>query len=254
MLRIETRKFWALAFDLDGVLTNTAAVHAAAWKHLFDELLARRAGDGTWQPFDIQHEYRTYVDGRPRRDGLRNVLAARAIEVAEGSPDDDADVETIHGLAARKNRYTLELLEDRGVEVYGDALALVDEATDRGIKLAVVTASRNAPAVLAAAELSDAFDVRVDGNDLDLMRLRGKPAPDSFLEAASRLGVEPGHIVVLEDAIAGVEAARAGGFGMVIGVDRVGQGPELRAAGADIVVTSLYEVQLEPRDAHAELR
>jgi HAD superfamily hydrolase (TIGR01509 family) len=221
---------------------------------MFDELLARRAGDGAWQPFDTELEYRTYVDGRPRRDGLRNFLAARGIEVPEGSPGDDADAETIYGLGARKNRYMLELLDDRGVEVYGDALALVDEATDRGLRLAVVTASRNAAAVLAAAQLSNAFDIRVDGNDLELMKLRGKPAPDSFLEAARRLEIEPGRIVVLEDAIAGVEAARAGGFGLVIGVDRAGHGNELREAGADLVVTSLYEVQLDPRETHAELR
>lgn len=254
MLYIDSRNFRAFAFDLDGVVTKTAEVHAAAWKALFDELLARRAGDQSWKPFDGDREYRAYVDGKPRRDGLRSFLAARGITVPEGAPDDGAEVETIYGLAERKNRYLSERLAERGIELYDDAVDLLLQAIAQGSRLAVVTSSQNGPAVLAAARLTDVFDVRVDGNDLERLHLRGKPAPDSFLEAARQLGVEPGRTVVIEDAVAGVQAGRAGGFGLVIGIDRTGHANALREAGAHIVVTSLREIKLVHGDAHAELR
>jgi alpha,alpha-trehalase len=253
VLRIDPSRFPAFAIDLDGVVTKTAAVHAAAWKRLFDELLARRAGDRSWQPFDADREYRVYVDGKPRREGLRSFLASRGISLPEGAPGDAGELDTIHGLAARKNRYVLERLAAHGVEVFDDAVAFLRNARARGIHLAVVTASQNCAAVLAAARLTDAFDVRVDGNELARLGLRGKPAPDSFLAAARQLGMAPRQVVVLEDAIAGVKAGRAGGFGLVIGVDRTGHAEELEDAGADAVVASLDELDLGA-DTRAALR
>ena len=253
MLRIEISRFSVFVVDLDGVVTKTAVVHAAAWKRLLDELLARTASGQRWQPFDLDRDYREYVDGKPRRDGLRDFLAARGISVPEGTPADSADVDTIHGLAKHKNRYVLESLSRGGVGVYADALGLLQNARAMAVRLAVVTASENCSAVLAAAHLGGLFDVQIDGHDLARLGLRGKPAPDSFLEAARRLGSEPRCAVVLEDAIAGVQAGRAGGFGLVIGVDRVGHGDALRDAGADVVVTSLAEIELVRGDSGAEL-
>jgi len=252
MLKLDLSRFPAFVFDLDGVVTNTAAVHARAWKRLFDELLARRAGGRPWRPFDLDLEYRAYVDGKPRRDGLRGFLGARGIAIPEGTPDDTADTETINGLAARKNQYVLESLARHGVAVYPDARDLLHEARALGVRLAVVSASENCAAVLAAARMTDRFDVRIDGIELARLHLRGKPAPDSFLEAARRLGVEPRRAVVFEDALAGVQAGRAGGFGLVIGVDRGGQGNALRDGGADVVVTSLA-IDLSRTDTRTEL-
>lgn len=242
------------AFDLDGVLTDTAAVHAAAWKQLFDELLARHAGGQSWAPFDTGREYRTYVDGKPRRDGLRSFLASRGISVREGAQDDSEDAETIYGLAARKNRYMLERLARDGVEVYPDAVALLRTARATNLKTAVVSASANCGPVLAAAHLTDLFDARVDGIDLARLGMPGKPAPDSFLEAARRLRVEPRRAVAFEDAIAGVQSARSAGFGLVVGVDRGGHGAALRDGGAHVVVTSLDQIVLLREATHAELR
>lgn len=249
---LDVHAFPAFAVDLDGVVTKTATVHAAAWKQLFDNLLERRAAGGTWLPFDVDRDYRAYVDGKPRRDGLRSFLAARGITVPDGSPSDPPDAETIHGLAKRKNRYVLDRLRDQGVETHADALALLRRARSIGVRLAVVTASENCGAVLAAAHVTDLFDERVDGTDLARLRLRGKPAPDSFLEAARRLDAEPCRVIVIEDAIAGVQAGRAGGFGLVIGVDRAGHGDALRRGGADLVVSSLDEIDLIGRAPGAE--
>lgn len=243
---IEPSRFDAFAFDLDGVVTKTAAVHAAAWKRTFDELLARRARGGPWRPFDVEGEYRRYVDGKPRRDGIRAFLEARGIALPEGSPDDPATTETVHGLAARKNRYFLDHLDARGVEVHPDAVRLLARVRARGLKTAVVSASESCGPVVAAARLTAQFDVRVDGLDIARCHLRGKPAPDTFVEAARRLATVPARCVVLEDAIAGVQAGRAGAFGLVIGVDRVGQADALRRAGADLVVTTLDDVELAP--------
>ena len=236
----------ALLFDLDGVVTRTATVHAAAWKRLFDEYLAARAArEGTpFVPFDTDRDYRVHVDGRPRYEGVRHFLESRGIALPWGTPEDGPDAETVCGLGNRKNAYVQTELGRRGVAVYAPAVALIQQARALGFKTAVVTASENGAAVLEAAGLSDGFDVRVDGLDLARSRLRGKPAPDSFLEAARRLGVEPGRAVVLEDAVAGVAAGRAGGFRLVVGVDRTGQPVRLQRAGADVVVSTLGELTL----------
>lgn len=253
-MRIDPAIYRAFALDLDGVITNTADAHAAAWKQLFDELLARRAGGGPWRPFDIEREYRAYVDGKPRRDGLRSFLAARGIAIPDGAPGDGPDDETIHGLAKRKNRFLLERLAKDGVQVYADAVSLVRAARALGVRTAVVTASENCGAVLDAARIADLFDARVDGLEIARLGLRGKPAPDSFVEAARRLSVPVARTVVFEDAVAGVQAGRAGRFGLVIGVDRGRHGAALRDAGADAVVSSLDEIELGPERPHVELR
>jgi HAD superfamily hydrolase (TIGR01509 family) len=242
-VRIDPATYRAFALDLDGVITNTAAVHAAAWKQLFDELLERRAAGNPWQPFDSDREYRAYVDGKPRRDGLRDFLAARGISIPEAGPGD-----TIRALAERKNDYVLERIERDGVQVYGDAVTLLRKARSLGVRTAVVTASENSGPVLAAAGITELLDVRVDGREIARLGLRGKPAADSFVEAARRLGTPVVRTAAFEDAIAGVQAARDGGFGLVIGVDRDEHATALRENGADQVVSSLDEIELvEPR-------
>ena len=243
-MSIELARFDAFAFDLDGVVTNTAAVHAAAWKRAFDELLEGLANGKPWQPFDLDREYRAHVDGKPRRDGIRSLLESRGISLSEGKPGDGPEAPTIHGLAERKNRYLREQLRSTRVEVHEDAVVLLHEARSCRVRVAVVSSSENCSAVLVSARVFDLFDVRVDGLDSARLGLRGKPAPDTFLEAARRLGAEPRRVVVFEDAIAGVRAGRAGDFGLVIGVDRVGHAEALRRAGADVIVTSLAELEL----------
>lgn len=238
---LERTRIDAFAVDLDGVVTRTASVHAAAWKRLFDDVLARHAR-GAWAPFD-DRAYRAHVDGKPRRDGIRSFLAARGIALPEGTAG-DAGADTIEGLAARKEQLFRDELARTGVDVYRDAVALLERARATGVRLAVVSASENCAAVLAAAGLADLFEVRVDGLDAAAHGLRGKPAPDTFLEAARRLGCHPARMAVFEDAIAGVAAGRAGGFGRVIGVARTGAGDALRAAGATDIVTSLAEIEL----------
>lgn len=250
---IDLSRVDAFALDLDGVVTQTAVVHAAAWKRLFDEVLERRACGASWAPFDVAREYRVYVDGRPRRDGVRSFLGSRGISLPEGSRDDGPEAATIHGLAARKNGYFLAHLARAGVQVYQDAVGLLRRARGQGVRTAVVTASENCAAVLAAAGVTRWFDVKVDGLDAAALALRGKPAPDTFLEAARRLGTSAERTIVFEDAIAGMQAGRAGGFGGVIGVDRGGNGPALHAAGATAVVTTLDQVVLT-RDGAARER
>lgn len=244
MQPIDRRRIDALLFDLDGVVTRTAVVHAAAWKRLFDDFLRRQALGQTWQPFDIESDYRRYVDGKPRHDGVRSFLQSRGLILPEGTREDGPEAETVHGLAERKNGYVLAHLAEKGVQPYEAAVTVLREARARGFKTAVVSASENCAAVLAAASLAELFDVRVDGTDIARLALRGKPAPDTFLEAARRLGVEPARTVVLEDALAGVQAGRAGGFALVVGVDRVGHAEALRCNGADVVVTRLSEIEL----------
>ncbi|MEW6681459.1 MAG: trehalose-phosphatase [Nitrospirota bacterium] len=241
---IDLRRFDALLVDLDGVVTKTAAVHAAAWKQLFDEYLRRRAESGTevFVPFDIEADYRRLVDGKPRADGVRSFLASRAISVPDGSPDDGPDAETVHGLGNRKNLYFQERLQREGVEVYEPAVAMLRNACERGCRLAVVSSSRNCEAVVKAAGLDDLFDVRVDGVEMARLGIKGKPAPAVFLEAAKRLGVGPERAVVIEDAVAGVQAGRKGRFGLVVGVDRGGQAEALRQHGADVVVSDLGQI------------
>lgn len=245
---LDPNAFDALLFDLDGVVTRTAAVHAEAWKRLFDQYLAGRAGrlGEAFEPFDIEGDYRTWVDGKPRYDGVKGFLESRGISLPYGTPDDDPDAETICGLGNRKNEYFRRLLHERGAEVFESTVALIDDARSRGTKVAVVSSSKNCADILDAAGLAALFDARVDGVEIERLGLPGKPAPDMFLEAARRVGVEPGRAVVLEDAVSGVQAGRAGGFGLVVGVDRTGQAGELRGAGAEIVVSDLAQIGLVP--------
>jgi beta-phosphoglucomutase family hydrolase len=234
----------ACLFDLDGVLTDTALVHDSAWKELFDEFLKRRAEETgeRFVPFDPGSDYRDYVDGKPRADGVRSFLASRGITLPEGDPTDPPDAETVHGLGNRKNERLLERLSSDGVETYDGSVAYVRATRDAGLRTAVVSASANCAQVLAAAGISELFDVRIDGIVAERERLRGKPEPDTFLEAARELHVPPSEAAVFEDALAGVTSGKRGGFGFVVGVDRVGQGKALRAAGADVVVTDLAQL------------
>lgn len=245
-LTLSPRDYDAVLFDLDGVLTSTASLHAAAWKKLFDAVLEQRARDTgqAFVPFDPDADYRRYVDGKPRLDGVRSFLEARGIRLPIGTPADAPGAPTLHGLAKLKDDYFVQSLEEHGVELYEPSIALVRALRARGIRTAVVSSSKNARRVLESAGIADLFDARVDGTDLARSTLQGKPAPDTFLEGARRVGVEPSRAVVVEDAIAGVAAGRAGGFGCVIGVDRGGQGRALREAGADRVVTSLGEIRV----------
>lgn len=240
---IDPRRHQAVLFDLDGVLTDTAAVHAAAWKHLFDEYLARRPSQPgeDHRPF-TGHDYRRYVDGRPRYDGVTSFLVSRGISLPRGVPDDPDDAETVSGIGNRKNRLFSERLEKAGVDVFGSTVGLVHRLHEVGVKTAVFSASRNCRRVLEAASLSDLFPVRVDGEDAAELGLPGKPDPAVLLEAARRLGADPARAVVVEDAEAGVEAGYRGGFALVIGVDRTGDPARLRDKGADVVVSDLSEV------------
>jgi beta-phosphoglucomutase family hydrolase len=234
----------ACLFDLDGVLTKTAKVHAAAWKQMFDSYLeARAAGEGQqFVPFDDVEDYDRYVDGKPRYDGVQSFLESRGIELPKGSPEDPPGAETIDGLGNRKNEIVLEMIRVDGVEAYEGSVRYVRAVRDAGLRRAVVSSSTNCRDVIRAAGIEDLFEVVIDGHVADREHLRGKPAPDTFLAGAKALGATPGQAAVFEDALAGVEAGRAGGFAFVVGVDRVGQAEELRAHGADIVVRDLAEL------------
>jgi len=238
----------ACLFDLDGVLTQTARVHAAAWKQMFDAFLrahAARTGE-PFVPFDPVVEYDEYVDGKQRYDGVRSFLASRGIELPEGDPSDPPEAETVHGLGNRKNELVLELIRRDGVSVYEGSMRYVRAVRDAGLHRAVVSASANCREVLEAAGIDDLFEVRVDGIVAAREHLPGKPAPDMFLAAARALGVGPTEAAVFEDALAGVAAGRAGRFGYVVGVDRTGQADALRSHGADIVVSDLAELLENP--------
>jgi beta-phosphoglucomutase family hydrolase len=238
----------ACLFDLDGVLTDTASAHAAAWKRTFDAYLAQRSqrtGE-PFRPFELPGDYAAHVDGKLRQDGVRSFLASRGIELPEGSPDDPPEAETVRGLGNRKNELVLGLIRRDGVEVYEGSVRFVEAVRDAGLRRAVVSASRNTREVLAATGLEELFEVRVDGVVAGERGLRGKPAPDTFLAAAEDLGVEPERAAVFEDALAGVEAGRAGAFGWVVGIDRAGHAEALRRHGADVVVPDLSEL-LEER-------
>jgi beta-phosphoglucomutase family hydrolase len=231
-------------FDLDGVLTQTAKVHAAAWKQMFDDYLRERA-KRTGEPFvafDPVDDYDEYVDGKPRADGTRSFLESRGIELPEGDDGDPPAAETIHGLGNRKNELVLKLIKDNGVEAYEGSVRYVRAARDAGLRRAVVSSSANCHDVLVAAGIEDLFEARIDGVVAREQHLRGKPAPDTFLAGARALGLEPDQAAVYEDALAGVAAGRAGAFGFVIGVDRVGQAEALKSHGADIVVKDLAEL------------
>lgn len=237
-------KFDAVLFDLDGVLTATAKVHASCWKKMFDEYLQNRASrrDEPFRPFEITTDYRLYVDGKPRFDGVRDFLRSRGMELPEGTPADPPQTETVCGLGNHKNEMINAVIESDGVEAYEGSIALVRRIRKDGIQVAVVTSSQNCDAVLKAAGIGNLFKVKVDGNVIHNGNLSGKPAPDAFLAAAKILGVDPKRAVVVEDAISGVQAGRAGGFGLVIGVARKGDAEELRKHGADLVVEDLGEL------------
>jgi beta-phosphoglucomutase family hydrolase len=241
---ISRDQYDAILLDLDGVITDTANVHAACWKQMFDEYLQKRATHRreAFRPFDLAADYRLYVDGKPRFDGVRDFLTSRGIQLPEGSPDDPPQAETVGGLGNRKNDLVNKIIEDVGVEPYEGSVKLVHQLRRHGFKIAVVTSSQNCTAVLRAAKLDAFFDVQVDGNMILAQRLAGKPAPDTFLVAARLLGVEPTRAVVIEDAISGVEAGFSGKFGLVIGVARKGNAEELRQHGAHLVVNDLGEL------------
>jgi len=234
----------AVLLDLDGVVTDTASVHAACWKELFDAYLKERAARGgeAFRPFDLSADYRLYVDGKPRFDGVRDFLASRNIRLPDGNSGDPPEIETVCGLGNRKNSLFDKVIEEKGVKAYEGSIQLIDQLRQRGVKLAVVTSSQNCTIVLKAAGLVGLFDVLVDGNVISAQHLAGKPAPDMFLLAAKLLGVEPARAVVIEDAISGVQAGRNGSFGLVVGVARKGNSEELRANGADVVVADLGEL------------
>ena len=238
----------ACLFDLDGVLTQTAKVHAAAWKQMFDDYLRARAKERgeEFVPFDDVRDYDEYFDGKPRYDGVRSFLEARGIELPEGDRSDPAGAETVSGLGNRKNDLVVEMIRDQGVEVYEGSVRYVRAVRDAGLRRAVVSSSANTHDVLESAGIADLFEEIVDGNTVVREGLKGKPAPDTFLAGAKAVGVAPKQAAVFEDALAGVQAGRAGDFGLVVGVDRVGQATALREHGADVVVSDLAEL-LDPK-------
>lgn len=234
----------ACLFDLDGVLTDTAAVHAAAWKEMFDDFLrdlAVRTGT-PFVPFDAHAEYDAHVDGKPRPDGVRDLLLSRGITLPEGHPDDPPGTQTINGLGNQKNVAVLRRIRDDGVRVFEGSRRYLHAARDAGLRRVVVSSSANTGEVLQVTGLAELVEHRIDGLTIREQGLRGKPAPDTFLQGAAWCGVQPSEAVVFEDALAGVAAGRAGAFGFVVGVDRVGQAVQLKAHGADIVVTDLAEL------------
>lgn len=244
MPALDRSRLDALLFDMDGVLTATMKLHAACWKEMFDCYLKERSerlGE-RFRPFEIATDYKEYVDGRLRQDGAGAFLHSRGIDLPLGSPDDTADMETIHGLGRRKDQLVKRHLAKGEVEVFPDARVCVQKARERGFRVAVVSASKNCQSVLDAGGIGELFDVRMDGVEAQKWNLAGKPRPDTYLKAAELLGVAPARAAVLEDAISGVQAGRAGEFGCVIGVARHDDPEPLRAAGADCVVSSLEQL------------
>ena len=234
----------ACLFDLDGVLTQTAKVHAAAWKQMFDDYLRRRAEQRgeKFVPFDQVRDYDEYVDGKPRYDGVRSFLSSRGIDLPQGTPADPPDAETIDGLGNRKNEIVLKMIHEDGVEPYDGSVRYVKAAREAGLRRAVVSSSTNCRDVLTAAGILDLFEEIIDGHTTEREHLNGKPAPDTYLAGARAVGVGADEAAVYEDALAGVESGRAGKFGFVVGVDRVGQAEALKAHGADVVVKDLSEL------------
>ncbi len=242
--RVTADGFDAVLFDLDGVLTSTARVHSVCWKKMFDEFLRQRAADTgeAFVPFDPDGDYKRYVDGKPRYDGVRSFLESRGIELPDGHPDDPPSASSACGLGNRKDRLFNEVLNAEGAETYDGTIRWARALRGRGMKTAVVSSSKNCKSIMEAAGIEDLFDVRMDGEIAQRLRIPGKPAPDTYLRAAEELGVRPERAVVVEDALSGVQAGRRGGFGLVIGVDRHGDAEALRENGADIVVTDLAEM------------
>ena len=242
--RIDRDQYDAVLFDLDGVVTDTASIHATCWKQMFDQYLRNRARNRgeAFRPFELATDYRLYVDGKPRFDGVRDFLASRGIHLPEGNPEDPTDVETVCGLGNRKNDLVNLVIADVGVDPYDGTVRFMNQLRRNGFKIAVVTSSQNCTAVLKAAKLDDLFEVQVDGNTIHAQRLAGKPAPDTFLMAAKLLGCEPERTVVIEDAISGVQAGANGRFGLVIGIARKGNAEELKHHGAHLIVDDLGEL------------
>jgi len=246
----------ACLFDMDGVVTQTAVVHAAAWKEMFDEFLRSRAESTGTQfiPFDPHAEYDAYVDGKPRLDGTRSFLESRGIELPEGTPNDPPGTPTLYGLSNQKNNLVLAKIAAGGVQAYPGSITYIRSVKDKGISTAIVSASANTVQVLKAADIENLFDVRIDGVIAERRGLRGKPAPDTFLAAAEALRKSAKQAAVFEDAQAGVAAGRAGGFALVVGVDRVGQAQALLEHGADIVVKDLADLLEDDGQAEAGTR
>jgi beta-phosphoglucomutase family hydrolase len=242
MPTVTSDKFDAVLFDLDGVITATARIHASAWKQAFDKIMKKRASGKSFEPFDKQSDCEDYVDGKRRYDGAQSFLESRNIDLPRGNPDDPPDKETVCGIANRKNKLFEEALKKEHVDVFEGTVAWIHRLRQAGIKTAVVSSSKHCEAIIRNAGISDLFDARMDGMIADRLKLKGKPAPDTYLKAAEMLGVETGRAVVVEDALAGVEAGRNGRFGLVVGVDRKHDADLLCEHGADIVVTDLQEM------------
>ena len=236
---INLSQYDATVLDLDGVVTQTAQLHAHAWKSTFDNFLASRDNS---RPFDIDTDYRLFVDGKPRFDGIRSFLNSRDIRIPSGEPDDSAEADTVYGLGRRKNKLFQELLNNEGAEVFPGSIDFIHALKDAGLAVAIASSSRNCKTILRASGFEDLFDARVDGVDIEELHLAGKPAPDMFIEACRRLNVRPERCIGVEDAIVGVRALKAAGFGLVIGVDRVDHAAALHAAGADLVVNDPGEL------------
>ncbi|MGC2856633.1 beta-phosphoglucomutase family hydrolase [Novispirillum sp. DQ9] len=247
LLDLPARAITAVVLDLDGVVTRTARVHARAWKHLFDAVLraeSERSG-APFVPFDIATDYPAHVDGLPRLEGVRRFLAARGLSLPEGTPDDPPGAPTLHGLGNRKNAEFTRVLAEDGVEVFSGALRFIRYWRGRGLRMALNSSSKNARLVLDTAGLTDLFDAIVDGTAATAANLPGKPAPDTFVHAAALVGARPEQACVVEDALAGVQSGKAGGFALVIGIDRGAGRDALLAAGADVVVNDLGDFALD---------
>ncbi|MBD1396001.1 beta-phosphoglucomutase family hydrolase [Pontibacter sp. JH31] len=234
----------ALILDLDGVVTQTARLHAQAWKRMFDAYLKQRGEkEGKrYEPLDIETDYREYIDGIPRYDGVRNFLKSRGISLPDGTPEDEEEDETVGGLGNLKNMYLQELLKQNGVDVYEDTIAWLKQQKQQGMRTAVISASKNCVDVLHVAGIERLFEEHVDGLQSAALGLKGKPAPDIFLEAARRLDIAPQEAAVFEDARKGVQAGKAGGFGLVVGIDRHHDAEGLKSNGADLVIQEFPKV------------
>lgn len=235
-------QFDTVVLDMDGVITKTATVHARAWKEMFDAFLKKKQGED-FKPLDIEKDYNEYIDGKPRKDGIRSFLASREISLPEGDANDDPDKETIHGLAKRKNKIFLDEVKNNGVAVYEDTVEMLKIWKSKNKKLAVISSSRNCAEIIERAGLTAMFEVRVDGVTSEENNLKGKPAPDIFLKATEKLGAQKELTIVIEDALSGVQAGKKGKFALVVGVNRNGKSQMLKKAGADIVVKKLTELK-----------
>ena len=249
-VEISPDKIHCVIFDMDGVVTKTADVHSIAWKKMFDDFLEKSAKKNktSFISFDLKKDYNKYVDGKPRIEGIQSFLSSRGIELLLGNPDDHSEIETIHGLGNKKNRFFIDHIEKYGIEPFETSVDLINELKKNGIKVAIVTSSKNCKSVLESAGILDLFEARIDGLYSELHGIKGKPEPDIFLEAAKQLGVDPKYCVAIEDAISGVQACSRAGFACVIGVDRVGHEEDLYQNGADVVVKDLSEVCVIPRN------